>query len=354
MSKLLQRRRLLACLLLSGIAPQALAAGDDSKKNAESEAPAAVGCGKEVVGNWLIEFDAYAYRVMSPEAEVSWNVKTALDPVTTTGVYMHMDRPRRTTGGFLSSSRMELWLNAPDVEMSTSHGKSYHAFGSNLGHSYSRSVGFGSRRLWKDDNEFWYPKDDKFNCKIVQTNAKTAQKFEKALTLVHEAVRVELYAPMFSLVDHVAHGDVVDTEGFIAAAKIAMERSDALYEEHAECSVMTEPDFLPPEKEGCFLTTAAVLTVGLADDCWELTQLRDFRDRVLKRTPSGRALVEDYYNRAPAMVDKINARPDADRIWRKTWAFGVVPSAIAARLGFEHAALRLYRSMLERLERLAI
>src|SRR5690606_29479169 len=34
---------------------------------------------------------------------------------------------------------------------------------------------------------------------------------------------------------------------------------------------------------GCFLTTATCQVVGLADDCWELTTLRHFRDGWLAR-----------------------------------------------------------------------
>lgn len=103
----------------------------------------------------------------------------------------------------------------------------------------------------------------------------------------------------------------------------------------------------------CFLTTASVGVVGLADDCWELRTLRGFRDGFLSRFESGRELVEDYYARAPRIVERISARADGRAIWLKTYFGGILPSAVAARLGLNGLALTLYRRMTERLETLA-
>jgi hypothetical protein len=104
--------------------------------------------------------------------------------------------------------------------------------------------------------------------------------------------------------------------------------------------------------EDCFLTTAAVHTIGLADDCWELRTLRAFRDGPLQALSGGAALAADYYDRAPGIVDAIGARPDAAAIWLKTYWGGIVPCALAARLGLTRLALTLYRRMTLRLERL--
>jgi hypothetical protein len=103
----------------------------------------------------------------------------------------------------------------------------------------------------------------------------------------------------------------------------------------------------------CFLTTAAVNTVGLADDCWELATLRAFRDGPLQAMPGGAALSAGYYDRAPGIVRAISARPDAARLWLETYWTGVVPCAVAARLGLKRLALSMYRRMTLRLERLA-
>lgn len=103
----------------------------------------------------------------------------------------------------------------------------------------------------------------------------------------------------------------------------------------------------------CFLTTAAVHTIGLADDCWELQTLRAFRDGPLARTAEGAALSADYYLRAPRIVEAVSERSDAARVWLATYWTGVVPCAVAARLGLNRLALSMYRRMTLRLERLA-
>ena len=57
---------------------------------------------------------------------------------------------------------------------------------------------------------------------------------------------------------------------------------------------------------GCFLTSACVDYMGKADDCEELTALRAFRDSYMTSFEAGKALVEEYYRIAPAIVEKIN------------------------------------------------
>jgi len=60
------------------------------------------------------------------------------------------------------------------------------------------------------------------------------------------------------------------------------------------------------KKRGCFLTTACVSYAGLPDDCFELQTLRDFRDTYLALTPDGEALIRQYYEEAPIIVDLID------------------------------------------------
>ena len=57
---------------------------------------------------------------------------------------------------------------------------------------------------------------------------------------------------------------------------------------------------------GCFLTTACVDFFGLEDDCPMLTKLRWFRDEILLKTELGKKIVDEYYNIAPQIVEKIN------------------------------------------------
>ncbi|WP_179141832.1 CFI-box-CTERM domain-containing protein [Salibaculum halophilum] len=107
------------------------------------------------------------------------------------------------------------------------------------------------------------------------------------------------------------------------------------------------------EKRGCFLTTATAGTVGLPDDCWELATLRAFRDGWLARHPGGAALTARYYRLAPLLVRRIDVRADARAVWLRAWAFGVVPAALAARLGLNRLALRVYRHLVRSLARKA-
>ena len=70
------------------------------------------------------------------------------------------------------------------------------------------------------------------------------------------------------------------------------------------------------EPSGCFLSSACVEYMGLSDDCRELTVLRDFRDYVLKATKDGCSLVEEYYQIAPQIVEKINKSCNKDEIYK--------------------------------------
>lgn len=56
---------------------------------------------------------------------------------------------------------------------------------------------------------------------------------------------------------------------------------------------------------GCFLTTVCCEMRGLADDCYELSTLRRYRDEVLKASEKGQQLVEFYYQEAPRIVEQI-------------------------------------------------
>jgi hypothetical protein len=69
------------------------------------------------------------------------------------------------------------------------------------------------------------------------------------------------------------------------------------------------------KKKRCYLTTACVRARGLDDDCEELRTLRAFRDGYVLRMPAGEALIEAYYESAPQVVRRIEAREDAADIY---------------------------------------
>ena len=69
-------------------------------------------------------------------------------------------------------------------------------------------------------------------------------------------------------------------------------------------------------KNDCFLTSACVNYLGKSDDCKELTALRRFRDTYMKNTEEGRKLVEEYYEIAPKIVEKIDSSDKRELYYR--------------------------------------
>lgn len=93
-------------------------------------------------------------------------------------------------------------------------------------------------------------------------------------------------------------------------------RYGAYYWDDDSCSHYDEDEdrFDGGSSSPCFLTTACCEHKGLPDDCEELTALRKFRDEHLMLTEEGKALVEEYYNIAPEIVDKIMKNERKDEI----------------------------------------
>ena len=70
-----------------------------------------------------------------------------------------------------------------------------------------------------------------------------------------------------------------------------------------------------PGTDDCFITTACVQYNGLSDDCKELTLLRAYRDNHLASTPLGLELIDEYYDRAPLLVQQLNQRIDRKSLY---------------------------------------
>lgn len=99
----------------------------------------------------------------------------------------------------------------------------------------------------------------------------------------------------------------------------------------------------------CFLTSACVFARGLADDCDELTTLREFRDSYIMNLPGGPELVQEYYEVAPGIVDRIREDKDAKRILDSLYEGLVTPSVTLIRNGEYKRALEHYRAWVARL-----
>jgi hypothetical protein len=122
----------------------------------------------------------------------------------------------------------------------------------------------------------------------------------------------------------------------------ASERKDALAAMHEDGKCT------PPE--GCFITTACCEVLGLDDDCFELRTLRRYRDAVLAKTPHGSADIAAYYEMAPLILARLPQEARRLRLCT-VYARFILPAALAAALGLNVLAYRLYTRMLAELQR---
>jgi hypothetical protein len=76
----------------------------------------------------------------------------------------------------------------------------------------------------------------------------------------------------------------------------------------------------PQQNSKCFLSTACCAARGLPEDCAELAALRRFRDDVLAGTAEGDALLREYEEIAPRIVQAIDRRADAVEIYDRIYA----------------------------------
>ncbi|MEK6925773.1 MAG: CFI-box-CTERM domain-containing protein [Nanoarchaeota archaeon] len=70
---------------------------------------------------------------------------------------------------------------------------------------------------------------------------------------------------------------------------------------------------------GCYLTTACVSSIGLSDNCLELSVLRNFRDKILMTEPIGRRAVREYYEMAPEIVQSVWQKDNSRKIWNSVY-----------------------------------
>jgi len=78
------------------------------------------------------------------------------------------------------------------------------------------------------------------------------------------------------------------------------------------------------KKRLCFLTTAVCESLSKSDNCYELMTLRKYRDGYLMQTKDGRALVEEYYDIAPALVMIMNMEQD-QRVYNHLYKDYIMP-----------------------------
>ena len=70
---------------------------------------------------------------------------------------------------------------------------------------------------------------------------------------------------------------------------------------------------------GCYMTSACCGYYGLPDDCPELMAMRRLRDGFMRHTERGRQRIAEYYETAPAIVEKIEASPERGRLYEEIY-----------------------------------
>ena len=100
----------------------------------------------------------------------------------------------------------------------------------------------------------------------------------------------------------------------------------------------------------CFITTAVCLTMGKPNHCQELTWMRFFRDDWLRDQPDGKALIEDYYQTAPGIVEKIDQQPDRKAIYQEIYQQYILPCVENVKARRFAESKRIYVNMVNTLK----
>lgn len=95
--------------------------------------------------------------------------------------------------------------------------------------------------------------------------------------------------------------------------------------------------------DGCYLTSACVRAKHLPDDCKELQTLRAFRDNYLKLREDGEKDIREYYEKAPLLVEKINASEKSSSVYNRIYEEMVLPCVKLIEAQEHESAYQLYK-----------
>lgn len=101
----------------------------------------------------------------------------------------------------------------------------------------------------------------------------------------------------------------------------------------------------------CYITTAVCASRNQGDNCYELNLLRDYRDHYLSSTEEGERIVEEYYNVAPTIVNRINRQEDAARIYDDIYSSYLRRCIELIQADEMEECREVYASMVEDLEK---
>ena len=101
----------------------------------------------------------------------------------------------------------------------------------------------------------------------------------------------------------------------------------------------------------CYITTAVCESQNKADDCYELKLLRSYRDSYLMSSEEGKAVVEEYYDVAPTIVNHINKRENASEIYTEIYDRYICPCIRLLEQGKKEECREVYTGMVKGLKR---
>lgn len=101
----------------------------------------------------------------------------------------------------------------------------------------------------------------------------------------------------------------------------------------------------PKPSGGCFLTTVMCETLEKKDNCYELEELRNFRDNVLLKTKNGQELVSEYYDIAPKIAEKLKSNIRKLEIAQKMNKDYIIPIIEHIHKGHNDTAIIKYKDM---------
>lgn len=100
----------------------------------------------------------------------------------------------------------------------------------------------------------------------------------------------------------------------------------------------------------CYITTAACESQGKEDNCYELELLRAYRDEYLLSTEEGQAIVKEYYNIAPTIVNRIGRSKNSNEIYEEIWKTYLSPCVRLIEAGEQEACKEQYMDMVYELK----
>ena len=103
---------------------------------------------------------------------------------------------------------------------------------------------------------------------------------------------------------------------------------------------------------GCYITTATFKALKTQNDkCEELELFRWYRDNILAKEADGKKLIEEYYQTAPLIVEKINSQPNAKEIYHNLWENYLKPCLEHLKRGEYQKVKILYVQMVRDLQK---